>query len=753
MLRPNQNQLPGSDALQAVQPHALSVSGAAAPDAGLFHVIWRRRWIVLFAMVLAISAALVHIHQAIPIYDSTSRLVVEKSGPQIMNNSGEMSMMGGINYLLTQCELLRSAPILTLALGDQEVAGMKSFRGVDNPVGWLKSNTEATVGKNSDIISVTVQSPNRYEAARLVNAVVNAYVIYSGGQKQTTAKQVLEILTRERTKRDADYNAKLQAITGFRQQYGFVGLDAGEHGGVVSEKLSKISDALTASQIELIECKTQYDTINSMMNEPGKLKQLILEAQVGHEAGLPQMSLTNGGENAIRGALQQQQEVLDELTRTYLPNHPQVRATRDRIDRLTARLQVTAGAEDKEFADVYLGVIQRRFERVKQREGELVKIYTEQEKLALNANAITNQYMLLKEDLQRTETQVAMLDNRIKELSVTEGVGALNITVLEVGHPSDSPVKPDKPSELLKALLGGLVAGLGLAFLRDWLDQRIRTAEEVTSTLGLPVLGIVPKMLGKQIPAACGRKVFLAPQSNIAEAYRTIRTAIYFGMPDPESKTLLFTSPAPGDGKTTSACNLAIAMAQAGQRTLIIDCDFRRPSVHKVFLLDNEAGMSNVFTGRDPVENVIVPSGVDHLDVLPCGPLPTNPSEILNSRPFAELISKLAARYDHIVIDSPPIIPVTDARILAGMCDMTVLVVRAEKSTRKSIRLARDILVGVRARLLGTIVNDLTGKKDSYYYGYYQKGRPVPGALEVPDRGGLEGDKITAVAVARSSRQ
>jgi capsular exopolysaccharide synthesis family protein len=213
--------------------------------------------------------------------------------------------------------------------------------------------------------------------------------------------------------------------------------------------------------------------------------------------------------------------------------------------------------------------------------------------------------------------------------------------------------------------------------------------------------------------------------SEIAEAYRTVRTAVYFGVPDGEAKRILVTSPAPGDGKSTSASNLACAMAQAGQRVVLVDCDFRRPTQHKIFGLDDKVGLSSVLAGRAKLADASRTTPVEGLEVIPCGPLPPNPAEILNSQAFAELLDTLAKQYDHVVIDSPPVMPVTDARILGALCDLTVLVLRAEKSTRKFTEHAREALLSVGARILGVIVNDVPRTKGGYgygnRYGYYHQ--------------------------------
>jgi capsular exopolysaccharide synthesis family protein len=262
------------------------------------------------------------------------------------------------------------------------------------------------------------------------------------------------------------------------------------------------------------------------------------------------------------------------------------------------------------------------------------------------------------------------------------------------------------------------------------MDQKLRSAEEISAVLDMPVLGVVPSMSKKESVVTRGQVVHKDSGSPASEAYRTIRTAVFFGAPKGEAKTILVTSPAPADGKTTLVSNLAIAMAQAGQKVLILDGDFRKPAQHKIFEVDfQDRGLSSTLAGTTTLEDAIWSTEIKGLDLLPCGPDVPNPSEILNSETFAKLLEQLSSKYDRVIIDSPPVMPVTDAQILAAICDVTLLVLRAEKSTRKMSQQARDGLLSVGAHVLGVVVNDVPKKGHygyyssyGYYYGEYSYG-------------------------------
>jgi succinoglycan biosynthesis transport protein ExoP len=276
------------------------------------------------------------------------------------------------------------------------------------------------------------------------------------------------------------------------------------------------------------------------------------------------------------------------------------------------------------------------------------------------------------------------------------------------------------------------------------------------------VLGVVPHIQGKHTPAARGQYVHHQSMSDVAEAYRTVRTAIHFGTTR-GAKTVLVTSPAPGDGKSTTASNLAIALAQAGHRTMLIDCDFRRPVQHTIYELGDELGLSSVIAGTGKLRDAVRRTPVGRLYVLPCGPVPSNPSEILTSKRFEQVMKALDAAFDRIVIDSPPVAPVADASILAASSDATVLVLRTNKSTRKLSAGALEALYAVGANVLGAVVNDVPRRKGGYgyygggYYGTYGVSRrPAPaldaGSAPIPSEAVvLDGPSSTADHSRRAS--
>jgi len=315
------------------------------------------------------------------------------------------------------------------------------------------------------------------------------------------------------------------------------------------------------------------------------------------------------------------------------------------------------------------------------------------------------------------QRRAELLDNRIAELNVNSvDSRPFNVSVLQPAMVADKPVKPNKALTLAAALLAGCVLGMGFATLREWKDARLRTPEEVTALLGMPLVGIVPQINRRLSPADRGQVLRIDSRSRVAEAYRSIRTSLHLGNAR-SAKTILVASPSAGDGKSTTAGNLAIAFAQAGERTLLMDCDLREPVQHLIFETDPVAGVSTVMPGETKLRDAVVPTRVANLFLLPCGPVPRNPAEMIASDRFKHLLKTLASGFDRVVIDSPPLEEVTDGRILAAAADVTVLVLRMNQSMRRSGVLAVTGLTEVGADVLGVVANDVPLATASRYDG------------------------------------
>lgn len=788
--------------------HLMPSQEESQPLLGLLQIALRHRWVILLATGISLAAAFAYVLKATPIYRSSSRLYVEQEGPKIINdNEGVMTRSG--NYLYTQGELITSTPIVADMADEPDIRYLRTFANVDNIVAYVKKSVKITVGRRDDIITVSFDSPYPSEAARLVNALVDSYIRYNSTRKRTTASEVLSILQKEKTKRDKELSDKFAELLEFTSKNGIISFDT-KGGNVVIERLSRLSSALTDAQLMALNAKADFEAVKSMADEPSKVRQFAL-ASTGASVGV----FADDRESQLHSELRNCEAEYSNATYHCTEDHPSVQAIKVKIDRIKQELNDQA----RGFADAYVEVMRLRWLAATEREDELQVSFDTQREASQELGVRAAEYSALQSELNRAERICEILDNRIKELNVTEDVGALNISILEVARPADAPSRPQKARILSLALMLGLIFGCGLAFLREWLDYRLRSAEEISAVLGVPVLGIVPTIsrsrrivfsrwqeawlklrgscveaswrmrsragsllswrkvpaekpsllagaaahrdkrtialcgastVGKDVPwsrpcavnggkaaleqqriVSYGQIVHHKPKSVVAEAYRTIRTAVFFGSPKEKAKIILVTSPEPGDGKSTLVSNLAIAMAQAGQKTLVVDADFRRPMQNRIFEVNERKGLSGVLVGRQVIETAVQSGPLSGLDILACGPEVPNPSELLNSDALAETLKSLSKQYDRVIIDSPPVGPVADAQILAAFCDAVLLVLRAEKSTRRHSRQARDSLLGVGAHILGVVVNDVRHKhgKYGYYsayayydsYGYYGK--------------------------------
>jgi capsular exopolysaccharide synthesis family protein len=346
------------------------------------------------------------------------------------------------------------------------------------------------------------------------------------------------------------------------------------------------------------------------------------------------------------------------------------------------------------------------------------------------------QYLLLKREADANRQLYDVLLKRQKETALTENLPRNNIQVVDPAQPPAVPIKPKKGMNLLLAVIIGLTMGAGLAFFFEYLDNTIKSPEDIERLIAAPLLGIVPSAGRAKKPVSPIETIlFDEPRSSQAEAYRTIRTGVLLSSVERPPKVLLVTSPGPVEGKTTTAANLAISMAQAGNSTLLIDADLRKPRIHRLFAPehspadsnDNSKGLGPVLVGTVPLEAAIRQTRIPLLNVLTSGPVPPNPAELLGSQKMRDLIGGLARTFDRIIIDSPPLVPVTDATLLATLCDGVVLVVKESQTTRQLAITARTRLAEAKARVLGVVLNDVDLSKDGnhYYpnYEYYGKER------------------------------
>jgi capsular exopolysaccharide synthesis family protein len=703
---------------------AASEPTASAPAMPInLMALWRYRWIIVIVFAIAIGGGLVYLMQAPKLYSSTARVLVEQRGMRILNENQPYYNDGRIFYF-TQCEIMRSTPIVGRVVESQNVRDLPTFARAEFPVAALQQALAVSVAKDSQVISVTFTSPYPGDTPKIVNGVVDAYLDYRAGQRKSSAAEVLKILKAEKAQRDVELDHAQRAVLDYRRQNGMLSFEANGT-NIVTQRLAELSRQLTQAEMDVIEASALQSAAANAGKETDKLRQLVQENSKVSFAELEK------AESDLLIEYNTRQRAIIELRMQYGPGHQLVKKAQSDLDGMKQDLAEV----DARLAAKYQSAIAQRVDIAKSRLAELKKSYDDQKGAALQLNTQSAELTKLESDARRLERLCDIIDTRIKELNITEDGDAVTASILEVGRTGAlvSPL-PSKVFFLSSAI--GMCAGLGLALALAFFDKRLRSISEVKNVIGLQPLGLVPHVADKRLLRLRGKIPSEQSGSEMAEAYRTLRTTLFFRAGSSGAKTLLITSPTMGDGKTMTASNLAIAVAQSGTRTLLLDADLRRPNVHRVFELDNRVGLTNVVAGDATIAQAVQRTDVPDLDLITSGPIPTNPAEVLNSQFFRDVLSDLSKDYDLIIIDSPPIMPVTDARILGAICDVTLLVLRAMRSDVSVARHAKESLLEVGANLAGAVVNGVPLKGGFYgspaYYGqYYGYGRPT---VEPPSR-------------------
>ena len=434
-----------------------------------------------------------------------------------------------------------------------------------------------------------------------------------------------------------------------------------------------------------------------------------------------------------------------ELSSQFGPSYPKVVQLNNQVKEIDRQLQLETSKAVDHLKGLYLAALQR--------EGMLHDSFEKQKQEANKLNESAIEYSLLKRDLDSNRTLYEGLLEKLKEAGVTAGLRSNNFRIIDAARVPTSPSEPNIPRNLAFALVLGIISGVGLAFVLENMDNTVRTPEQATALSALPSLGMIPHgskstnrgPAGQRLALTASREVpelvtQARPQSQMAESYRALRTSLLLSNLGAPPKVIMVTSARPQEGKTTTSINTAIVLAQKGVRVLLIDADLRRPSVHKTLGMGPRSGLSNVLTGSATMQQTITVSPIlPNLFILPAGTPPPNPAELLASSNLRDLIAELRGMYDHIVIDTPPTLSVTDAVVLSPRADATILVIRSGQTTKQALRRARDILMQVNAHVAGVLLNavDLTSPDYYYYYEYqgkyglyYQEDAPAANTTE-----------------------
>jgi succinoglycan biosynthesis transport protein ExoP len=661
----------------------------------ILRLLWNRGRIIVLTVLICVGAFGLFAKLRPKVYTRSCQIIVQPVRSQGRSDGAAMDA-----YLNTQAELLTSSTAIhQLALSilkerqDKGQITLHQIGAGGDDLSIIHDNLTATPSRVADMLNVQFSSPYSDESAYVLSAIGEAFSRFTSSETRRPRNDSITTVIADADKWEKEMKGDRNRIAENAREFTILQLTEGAS-SVDAERLKALSNEAHAARVRAVEAKTSFEQLaKSTIPDPEKLDSLLTTRRVNGVLIVP-----GHDESQIKAELIAVRQKLRDLQERYLPNHPAVAGAQEKVAEISAAY-VLYLQQEWVVADKRAKYLEESFENQ--------RIQTEKSTREIEGRlAMLKQQMKDDQDaLEQKKKRTSLMEVRIREAAADEQ-SAMTVQLRAEPDPNSPPdkIRPDMRLLLLEGLIAGLVLGFTFAFA----DQRVRSRNEVAAATSLPILGIIPHMPRSQSPQSRGRAVHLAPMSDAAEAFRSIRNTVHFG---PQSKTILVTSPGKSEGKSTLAANLAIAMAEAGQQVLLLDANLRDPKIHELFSISNDAGLTSVLAGRAGLERCIISTGLGQLDLLPCGPVPFNPAETINNQIFADLLADLSEEYDYVVVDSSAALAVTDARILGAMCDVTLMLVRSGHTARRAATDARDGLLGFGANLLGIVVNEGSRKR------------------------------------------
>jgi capsular exopolysaccharide synthesis family protein len=582
---------------------------------------------------------------------------------------------------------------------------MNAYR---NTVKHFIDSIDVSPVRRSNLVEVSFYSENAEMAARIANRLSNDYIDQNLQVRFDETMKASDWLQGQLVRLKANLEKSEDIAQTYARTNSIIFVE--EKQNLVNERLKQIQEAYTKAQAERFQKESLYSLV-----------------QAGRVQDLPGF-LDNRMIQDLSVKLADLQRDYAEMIATVKPEYPKAIALKKQIDTIQAAL-------DRQKKNLSQGIIDS-YRAALGNEKHLAQALDEQKKVVNDIEEKSIKYNILKRQADSDKFIYEGLLTRMKEAAVSAGVKASNIRIVDTAQVPKGPVKPRVALNLALGLILGAALGVGLALFQEYLDNTLKTADEVERLLRLPSLGLLPDYGGNGASKSDGEKLAivggadndgLAPalqtQREAIEAYRTLRTSILLSA-NPVPKMLLITSALPSEGKTTVTVNLGATLASLGSKVLIVDCDMRRPCCHRSTGVENRPGFVRCLTGHVEMTDAILPvPGVPNLSVIPCGPIPPNPAEVLSSPVTADLLRRLRSQFEYVLLDSPPLLTVSDSRILSTLTDAVVLVTKAYSTPFDLVRRARGLLYNAGARILGVALNNVEAyKQGGSAYGYYRHG-------------------------------
>ena len=682
----------------------------------------KRRLLIILCVVLSSAYGFYKALTQVKIYEAYGEIEVRSgSSDEFRVTPGSIFGDDPQRKMLTEEAIITSDSLLTKVARDLNLANNPDFFGgkaptkhqsLDDPivrqvvVGALSAGLRVTEVPKTNLMRISYAGLNPKLAADIVNKVIADYIQNSYESRFKSSQRVSQWLSGQLDDLKQQVESSQEKMLDLQKQLGVLGFDNTHN--QIATSLDDLAKAAGEAKLARIIAESRYRLVSNM--DPNTMEG-SLDSVAGSQ-GLTALS-------TMRTSLATAKANYAQLTATLGPNHPSVKAAKAQIDEMTKE---TADEQNRLLIQA-----KTAFELAKSNENQTNAALDQQKADAYKLRDALVDYTIRQREFEASRTLYEGLQQKLKTAGIEAGLESTEIDVID---PAEIPLDPQLKSQssiVMTYFMIGLVVGLGLAFLLESLDTGLRSIAEIESVTDLPSLAIIPRakratpeQLASMTTVERNINVLTQPKSQFTEAFRSLRTALLLSSTTGrEPKYLLCTSATPSEGKTTVSSNLAVILAQRGTRVLLIDADLRRPNVHHRFGLNGKLGLSTVLSGQTTLQESVQPvKEVPGLDILASGPVPPFPTEMLSSQTMTDLLKLAGEQYDYVLLDSPPILSVTDGVLLSRQVDAVILVVRHGKSSKHIVRRGRDLLVRSGAPMAGIVLNavDLNAPE---YYGYY----------------------------------